>query len=136
MLFHIINVGVEEVMRRVKCGAVKLREKKMYTVAYADDMVLMAEEEEKMRSMMERFSEYVEEKKLELNTEKAKILKFRKEGETRDRRIWRWKEKLIEEVKEFKYLGYVLNQNGGQEAQIKNRVKIAAWVMGQVWGIA
>lgn len=38
-------------------------------------------------------------------------------------------------MKEFKYLGYVLKQNGDQEAQIKDRMKRSATVMRQVWGI-
>lgn len=48
---------------------------------------------------------------------------------------WKWKGKTIEEVKEFKYLGFVLQRNGGQEAHIKDRVKVAAAAMGQIWGI-
>jgi len=43
--------------------------------------------------------------------------------------------KTIEEVKEFKYLGYVLQKNGGQEAHIKDRVRRAAAGMGQIWGL-
>lgn len=40
---------------------------------------------------------------------------------------------MIGEVKEFKYLGYVLKQNDGPEAQGIERK--AAMAMGQVWGI-
>lgn len=43
--------------------------------------------------------------------------------------------KRIEEVKKFAYLEYTLQRNGGQEAQVKDRVRRAAAVMGQVWGI-
>lgn len=41
----------------------------------------------------------------------------------------------MEEVKEFSYLGYKLQRNGGQEGQIKERIRKAAVVMGQVWGL-
>jgi len=41
----------------------------------------------------------------------------------------------LEEVKEIKYLGYTLQRNGGQEAHVRDRVKKAAAIMGQVWGI-
>jgi len=41
----------------------------------------------------------------------------------------------MEEVKKYKYLGYTLQRNGGQEAHVKERVKKAAAVMGEVWGI-
>lgn len=48
---------------------------------------------------------------------------------------WRWKEKRIVEIKEYKYLGYVVQRNGGQEAQVEDRVKRAAAIVRQVWGI-
>lgn len=38
----------------------------------------------------------------------------------------------MEEVKEFSYLGYKLQRNEGQEGQIKERIRKAAVVMGQV----
>lgn len=38
-------------------------------------------------------------------------------------------------MKEFSYLGYKIQRNGGQEAQIRERARKATAVMGQVWGI-
>lgn len=52
----------------------------MYTLAYADDIVLIAEDEEEMRSMIERLEGYMERKRLEVNTEKTKIIRFRSGG--------------------------------------------------------
>lgn len=40
----------------------------------------------------------------------------------------------MEEVKTFKYLRYVFQRNGGQEAQVRDRIKKEA-VLGQVCGI-
>lgn len=40
---------------------------------------------------------------------------------------------MIEEVKEYKYLGYILQKKEGQEAHVRNKVKRTAAVMGQVW---
>lgn len=56
---------------------VKIKKRRIYTLAYADDVVL-AKEEEEMRSMMERLERYLERKKLELNIKK--IIRFRKGG--------------------------------------------------------
>lgn len=36
---------------------------------------------------------------------------------------WIWKGKAIEEVKEYKYLGYIIRRNGEQEWQVRDRVK-------------
>lgn len=41
----------------------------------------------------------------------------------------------MKEVKEFRYLSYTLQRNGGQEAHIKERIKRAAVIMREVWGI-
>lgn len=43
--------------------------------------------------------------------------------------------KGIEEVKEYRYLGCIFQRNRGKEAQVKDRVKRSAVIMGQVWGI-
>ena len=135
LLFNLLISDLEEVMGRVKWGGVKVGGVKVCTLAYADDLVLIAEDEDQMRSMLERLERYLDEKNLVLNAEKSKIVRFRKGGGRESRRSWWWKGNRIEEVKEFCYLGYVFQKNGGQEAQIKDRVRRAAAVMGQVWGI-
>jgi len=66
---------VEEEMEKVKWGGggMKLEDKKVHGLAYADDMVLLAEDEGSMRNMMKRLEEYIERKELELNREKNEI---------------------------------------------------------------
>jgi len=135
LLFNILIADIEEEMKKVKWGGVKLGEGRVYSLAYADDVVLMAEKEEEMRSMMERWERYVGTKNLEVNVEKTKIMRFRRKGGRWKSIVWKWKGKTIGEVKEFKYLGYTFQRNGGQEAHIKERVRRAAAVMGQAWGI-
>lgn len=54
-------------MRKGKWGEVKRMEERVYTLAYADDVVLLAKEEEGMRSMIKRLERYLKEKGLELN---------------------------------------------------------------------
>lgn len=95
---------------------------------------MLAEEEGEMRSMMERMERYLDEKGLELITEKTKVIRFRKGGSL-GKIEWRWKGKRIEEVGEFRYLRYVVQRNGEQEKHVKERMEKTATVMGQVWGI-
>ena len=135
LLFNLVIGDIDEEMGKVKWGGVRLGGERIYTLAYADDLVLLAENEEEMRSMIERLEGYLGRKNLVLNTEKTKVMRFRKGGGRVKKRDWRWRGKKIEEVKEFKYLGYTMQRNGGQEAHIKERVKRAAVVMRQVWGI-
>lgn len=58
-------------------------------------------------------------------TEKLKILVFEDGRERKKKRKWRWGE----EVKEIKYLGYIMQKNGGPENQIKERLKRATVAM-------
>lgn len=62
-------------------------------------------------------------------------MRFRKGGRRKRKWSWRWKGRVLKEMKEFKYLGYVFRANGDQEAQVKDRVKRAAMVLGQGWSI-
>jgi hypothetical protein len=66
LLFNILLTDMEEEMGRVRWGGIMLGEVKVYTLAYADDVILLVEDEKKMRSMIERFKRYFDRKKLEL----------------------------------------------------------------------
>lgn len=71
-----------------KEGWVRLSEE-IYTLMYADDVALMAEEEQDMRSIS-RLEEYLDKKELTLNTEKTIM---RKGGRRKKKYEWRWKGK-------------------------------------------
>jgi len=49
-------------MRKEEWREVRLLEEKVYTLAYADDLVLLAEEEEGMKSMIARLEGYIKKK--------------------------------------------------------------------------
>jgi len=86
-------------------GGVWIRKNRIWTLAYADDLVLLAKNEESMKETMKRLERYLRNKNLQLNAEKSKMLCFRKRGGRRRRVKWMWKGKRIEKVTEFKYLG-------------------------------
>lgn len=46
--------------------------------------------------------------------------------------MWKWRERVTEEVKEFRYFGYTMQRNGGQEAHVRERLRKTAVIMGQV----
>jgi hypothetical protein len=135
MLFNILLAYLEEEMGKVKWGGIRLGKGRVYSLAYADDLVLLAEGEDEMRSMIGRLESYMDKKDLEINTGKTEIMRFRRGGGKIEKRDWRWKGRKLEEVKEFRYLGYTLQRNRGQEEHVRERIKKAAAVMGQVWGI-
>jgi len=93
LLFIILLADLEEEMKKVKWGRIRLGGRRVYDLEYADDMVLLAEGEEEMRSMIERLERYLDKKRLELNAEKTNIKRFRKGGGRMGKRDWRWKGK-------------------------------------------
>lgn len=113
---------------------VKVKGRKVKVLGYADDLVILAKEEEEMRWLLKRFETYCDEKGLEVNTEKTKIIRFRSGGGRRSKLKWCWKGKELEEVKEVTDLGYKFKRSGGQ-GHVNKRVKKAMGVMEKVWGI-
>ncbi|KAL6268041.1 hypothetical protein P5V15_001123 [Pogonomyrmex californicus] len=75
-------------------------------LAYVDDLVLLAEEEEEMRAMVARLERYIREKGLTINVGKSKMLRFGK-GEGRRRRIrWYWEGREVEEILNIWDMGF------------------------------
>jgi len=88
LLFNIVIADLVEKMGRVKWGGIRLGERNIYTLAYADDIVLLSEDEEGIRSMINRIEDYLERKRLELNVDKTKIMRFRKGKERTSKKKW------------------------------------------------
>lgn len=60
---------------------VKLGKERRKGLAYADDMVLLVENEEGMVHRLGKLEGYLNGKKLEMNVEKAKVMRFREGAE-------------------------------------------------------
>lgn len=127
LLFNVLE-DIEETLDKDKVGGVKIGREKLKVLGYADDLMLLAEEEEGMR-LLKRLKKYCGEKGLE---GKTKIIRFRRGGGRGSRLKWWWKGVELEEVKEVTYLGYKFKRSGGQKKHVRERVKKAMGVMGQV----
>ncbi|XP_076301434.1 uncharacterized protein LOC143219315 [Lasioglossum baleicum] len=135
LLFTLLLADIDEELEKGGWGGVKVGGRKIHTLSYADDIALLAEEEDGMRGMMGVLERYLEGKKLQLNADKSKVMRCRVGGGRWKKVSWRWKGKVIEEVGEYKYLGYTITRDGAQKAHIEERLRKGAAVMGQVWGI-
>lgn len=89
LLFNLLVMVLEEEMGKVKWRGIMLRGERVYTLSYADDMVLLAENEGEMRSLLERLEEYLDRKRLVLNDNKTKIVRFKKGGGRMRKMDWR-----------------------------------------------
>ncbi|XP_051169309.1 uncharacterized protein LOC127286774 [Leptopilina boulardi] len=117
LLFNLLIADLEERMEKRRKGGVSLGKRRVYILAYADDVALMAENESGMRLLMNEFEGYVREKELCVNVEKTKVLRFRKKR-MKDDQVWKLNGKKVEE-----------------SMNVSRRIERAARMMGQVWGI-
>ncbi|XP_043276027.1 uncharacterized protein [Venturia canescens] len=135
-LFTLLLAVMDEELEKGRRGGVKLGGGgKVYSLAYADDVVLLAKDEDEMKGMMRTLERYIEGKGLEVNTGKTKVMRCRVGGGRKRKVVWQWGGVRIEEVNRYAYLGYVVRANGSQEEQVEERVMKAAKIMGKVWGI-
>ena len=88
LLFAVFIADMEEVLKRGLEGGITVGGSRFWTSAYADGIVVIAKEEEVLRSMMKRLEKYLEERKLILNAEKSKVMVFNKQRRKREEREW------------------------------------------------
>lgn len=68
--------------------------------------------------IMDTLKSFLKEKRLELCPDKTRILVFRKNKERNE--IWKWRDKIIQEVQIFKYLGFTFNRKDNYKNHIKD----------------
>lgn len=86
VLVHLAISGLRGRTREGRTGGIKIGERKIYSLAYADDVVVMAEGEGRMMGMMKVLEKYLEGKRLELNVGKTRVVRCRRGEE--DGRKW------------------------------------------------
>lgn len=133
-LFAMYLSDLEDHMAKGQTGGAIVGTAKFWTLAYADDLACVARSEAEMHSILKRLEIFFCKKDLILNVEKTKMMKFMKKSRY-VREQWTWQGKQIEQVKEFKYLGYTFKSNNSAEAHIRDLKKRANIAMAQIWGI-
>jgi hypothetical protein len=107
----------------------------VWSLAFADDIVIVAKSEREMKEMMRNLEKYVRKKNLEVNVEKTKMMVFNKRKRKNEESEWKWEESKIKNVSEFEYLGYTFNERATDKAQVREVVRKANKVVGCVGGI-
>ena len=80
-------------------------------IAWADDLVLLAESEEGLQNLLKVLEIFCHENKLHINTDKTKCMIFNKTGRL-IRRNFFINGAFLESVRSYKYLGFLLTPSG------------------------
>ncbi|KAL7306279.1 hypothetical protein TKK_0001712 [Trichogramma kaykai] len=91
---------MEEKFKERNVGGVKIGNNRIWSLAYAEDV----------------------ERQLIVSVEKRKVLVFNKERNQKLKK-WLWNEGYLEEVREFEYIGMILNDEGNFNSHIEKLVK-------------
>ncbi|XP_053596255.1 uncharacterized protein LOC128668113 [Microplitis demolitor] len=134
-LYGIDIDDLEKTMEEKKRGGTMIGNQRIHVMKYADDVALVADTEEELRGMLKELERYTEENKMEVNVEKTKILICRNGGRKKKGKKWMYKGSEVEEVKEFKYLGYHFTTRNSAGKQKKELAQKAQKATNAVWGV-
>ena len=96
---------------------------------YADDLVIMSTSKNGLQNCLNKLETYCDKWKLEINTKKTKIMLFNKQGSLIKKHKFTFNQKNIENVREYKYLGFIFSCSNSSNPGIFNLVNQAkkAW---------
>jgi sorting nexin-29 len=126
LLFNIFLNDLETFFKIRGFHGVKVAEnKEILVLSYADDVVLFSKSPVDLRDKLLCLEEYCREKDLTLNTEKTKIIVFKKRIDKKLYQTFQLNNKTIEIVDELKYLGTKLYRTGNWQIEMKDRTTSA-----------
>lgn len=127
LLFVIfMNQVIKQCRRRtgkMKVGNWMMRPIYVQSLVYADDIVILAGKEEQLQEALTEWAHAFQDRGMEVNVSKTKVMQFTK-GEEVQLRI-KWKNEIIEQVDQFEYLGTIFRKDGKLEAELNNRIRKA-----------
>ena len=100
---------------------IKIGGRNINNIRYADDMVLLADTEEKLQRLMDELNEQCRIKGLKINKSKTEVMGVTKRRERLDVNI-SIEGVAIKQVEKFRYLGSVVNEDGRCDGEIRARI--------------
>lgn len=134
LLFNLYIADIDKIMKDRNIGGVKIGKIRIWNLAYADDIVLLANNRDAMQDMMSVFRRFLKDIKLELSADKTKMIVVNRKRKERKEK-WQWGGKEIEEVQEFKYLGFVLSNKGNYKEHMKELGGKGKRAARKIWGL-
>uniref|UniRef100_A0A146KQ35 RNA-directed DNA polymerase from mobile element jockey n=1 Tax=Lygus hesperus TaxID=30085 RepID=A0A146KQ35_LYGHE len=120
----VMNRAIEECkgMKTYKVGNYKLNPIVINTLAYADDLVLIADSAQKLQHNLNMIIMALERRSMRVSLEKTKTMVISRQ---RSRHEIRAKGRVLDQVREFKYLGVMISEDGKLTNEINARVAAA-----------
>ena len=120
----LFNIYAEFITRNIENEGIRIGGKNINNIRYADDEVLIADSEDKFKTLLQKVSEHSEALGIKRNRKKTKTMVIT----TKDRSpivCVRLNNEEIEQVDDFVYLGSLINWDSRQGKEIRRRIAIA-----------
>jgi sorting nexin-29 len=122
-LFNVFTNDIETFLKSRGFHGIRItQDSEILLLAYADDLVLFSKSAIDLRDKLLALEEYCNTKQLTINTDKTKIMIFKKRINKKLHQHFTLNHKQIEIVDTFKYLGITFYRTGSFMHEIKNRV--------------
>jgi len=121
----LFNIALEKVIREMNMGqheGVNLQDHTIGLLAYADDLVLITESQNELKSLFRRLEKSSAKIGLRINEEKTKYMVVRRQNNARLNQLLRIDQYNFGKVEQFKYLGTILTQNNDTAKEIEARI--------------
>lgn len=134
LLFAIYINDIDVVMRNWQCGGIVVGGVKIFSLAYADDLVLLADRPSELKEMIRALNRYTERRGMKISATKSKVLKF---GGNLSNEIWTCGAEPLKEVKSFVYLGFTFMSSGSMSGHVRamaskgNKRTSTVWSVGE-----
>ena len=109
-----------------------LLEMNEWAFAYADDLVLLSENKEKLHESLQIFDKAVADAGMEMSVAKTKVMQTGKGAGKEDISLDFGARGAVKEVKEFKYLGSLIANDGTMTREISERIAKAGGVFARM----
>ena len=111
LLFNIYLADLPQRLELAQSHGPKVEGRLLNNIIWADDLAILSETEDGLNNMLKELALYTEENSLTINIDKTKAIIFNKTGRLL-RRNFKYNNSIIETVKEYKYLGFLLVPSG------------------------
>ena len=119
-LFAMYLNDIENTLKTNKFEGINMGLTRMLILQYADDAVILSDSRGNLQQGLTILNKYCTKWKITLNTDKTKIVVFRKGGKLSGKDKWYDDGKELEVVKHFIYLGAVFSSGGPFSENQKN----------------
>jgi len=109
-LFSIYVNGIVHHLK-AKCATMKINDIELNCLLYADDMVLIAEDEKSLQCMLSEVYNWCNQWRLKVNESKTKIVHFRNNKKLCSKFKFMYGGNELDKVKHYKYLGIILDEH-------------------------